>query len=97
MVKTGSVPKSFSSGVISLIYKKADREELANYRPITLLNLDYKIIAKVYAERLKKFISKVVGRNQRGFIPGRDIRANIIEARLAMDMAQRQNKKGASL
>jgi len=70
---------------------------LANYRPITLLNLDYKLIAKVYAERLKKVIATVVGKNQRGFIPGRDIRANIIEARLAMDIAKKMKLDGALL
>jgi hypothetical protein len=81
ILESGNIPSSFSGGVIALIYKKNDKEDLANYRPITLLNLDYKIIAKVYAERIKSVVSKVVGHNQRGFIPGRDIRANIIEAR----------------
>ncbi|EPS95420.1 hypothetical protein FOMPIDRAFT_1054147 [Fomitopsis schrenkii] len=34
------------------LYKKKDRREIANYRPITLLNSDYKIYTKVLAMRL---------------------------------------------
>jgi len=97
ILESGAIPSTFSNGVISLVYKKNDHESLGNYRPITLLNLDYKIIAKVYAERLKKEIASVVGKNQRGFIPGRDIRANIIEARLALDIAKQRKMDGAML
>jgi hypothetical protein len=65
--------KSFQIGVISLIHKKNDPAEITNYRPITLLNSDYKIIAKALANRLRACIHTVVGENQCGFIPGRDI------------------------
>ena len=33
---------------LRLVYKKGDREDLTNWRPITLLNTDYKIIARVF-------------------------------------------------
>ena len=71
-----------------MIYKKGEIDSIANYRPITLLNTDYKIIAKVYANRLKKIIQQVVGENQRGFIPNRDIRTNIIEAKSIINLAR---------
>ena len=41
-------------GVLSLIYKKNDKTSLTNWRPISLLNTDYKILAHVLANRLKK-------------------------------------------
>ena len=41
-------------GDIVLIYKKKDPKEIRNYRPITLLNSDYKILTTILAERLKK-------------------------------------------
>ena len=88
-VRTGKAPPTFQIGAISLIYKKNDKREIGNYRPITLLNTDYKIIAKAFALRLREVIGKVVGENQRGFIPQRDIRANILECLMVRDAAQR--------
>ena len=40
--------------VISLVYKKGEKNYLSNYRPIRLTNTDYKIIAFVFAKRLQK-------------------------------------------
>ena len=60
-------------GIVSLIHKGKERENLNNWRPITLTNVDYKIIAKIFAIRLRKVISKIIHKNQRGFIPGRNM------------------------
>jgi hypothetical protein len=40
-------------GVLTLLHKSGEREDIRNWRPLTLLNSDYKIIAKILAERLK--------------------------------------------
>ena len=40
-------------GIISLLYKGGERENIKNWRPLTVLNCDYKIIAKILATRLK--------------------------------------------
>ncbi|KAG1831410.1 hypothetical protein EV424DRAFT_1343139 [Suillus variegatus] len=42
----------FSEGLIHPLYKKKDRREIANYRPITLLNSDYKTFTKALAPKL---------------------------------------------
>jgi hypothetical protein len=44
--KKGSLPNSMKMSIITLIYKKKSREDIKNYRPISLLCSDYKIIAK---------------------------------------------------
>ena len=51
---------------------KLDKEDLNNWRPITLTNTDYKILAKVLAERLSGVIPKLVSEDQVGFIRGRN-------------------------
>ena len=61
-------------GIIKLIPKKdAEPDLIRNWRPITLLNCDYKIAAKAVANRLKKVIPKLVNSDQTGFIKGRFI------------------------
>ena len=54
--------------MVSLIYKKNDALDLKNWRPITLLNIDYKIAAHALAERLKTVISKIIDTDQNGYL-----------------------------
>ena len=53
--------------------KNQDRLLLKNWRPISLLNCDYKILTKCIAERLKKVIPKIIHHNQTGFVKGRNM------------------------
>ena len=57
--------------------KDSDPHFIKNWRPITLLNADYKIAAKAIANRIKKTLPKVINENQTGFIKGRFIGENI--------------------
>lgn len=52
--------------VLSLIHKKGDLDKPQNYRPISLTNCDYKIIACVFSRRLKKFMNKLINPDQSG-------------------------------
>ena len=82
----GSFPESFSSSVITLIPKKGkDKRRVENLRPISLLPVPYKIIAKAMAVRLKKVVSSLVHTDQTGFLKGRYIGENI---RLIMDIME---------
>lgn len=61
-------------GLMKIIYKKkGDKMELKNYRPITMLNTDLKILAKVLANRLKNVMPKIIETNQAYGVKGRDI------------------------
>jgi hypothetical protein len=56
----GKLSRSMRAGILSLIYKKkGDRRVLKNYRPISLLQVDYKILARIMANRFKKFYPKL--------------------------------------
>ena len=71
--KSGGLTGSMKQGDIVLIYKKKDPKEIRNYRPITLLNSDYKILTTILAERLKKVCEAAISGPQKGFVPGRQI------------------------
>ena len=73
----GHFPISLRSGVITLLFKKGDRLNPANWRPITLLNVDYKICARALAARLLKVIHHVVSPDQTCGVPGRFIAENV--------------------
>lgn len=46
---------------------------MKNWRPLTLLNCDYKIIAKILPERLKIVLPKIIHTDQKGFVKNRNI------------------------
>ena len=76
--KNGELPITQRRGVIRLIPKKdADPHLIKNWRPITLLNCDYKIAAKAIAGRIKKVLPKIINEDQTGFLKGRTIGENI--------------------
>ena len=85
---------SQSKGVLILLHKEGKREDIKNWRPLTLLNCDYKIISKLLAERLKNVLTKLIHPDQKGFVKGR----NISEAnRMIQDIIQcadEENEEG---
>ncbi len=64
-----ALPKHFLEGDISMLYKKGDRADPRNYRPITLLNTDYKIFTRVLAIRMREVVHEFVEECQKGFMP----------------------------
>lgn len=71
-VKNGTFPHTLYDAHICVLLKK-DRDEtnVSSYRPLSLLNSDQKIIAKVLSNRLKKYIGTLIHPDQSGFIPDR--------------------------
>ena len=75
--KDGRLYKSARRGIISLIPKKSDPLQLKGWRPLTLLNVDCKLVTKMIANRFKMVLSDIIGYQQTGYIPGRFIGSNL--------------------
>ncbi len=76
--KEGRLSIDQRRGVISLLPKKdKNRELLKNWRPLTLLNVDYKILAKILAARVRSSLPKLIEADQCGYIKNRYIGENI--------------------
>ena len=67
---SGSLLRTQRRGLIALSFKKGDRLDPRNWRPISLLNVDYKIASRAIAGRLLKVIHLVVNSNQTCGVPG---------------------------
>ena len=77
----GYLGESQRKGIITLIPKTCDELHLSNYRPISLLCTDYKILSKIFAERIKSVLHKVINNKQFCGIPGRSINQCNMELR----------------
>ena len=70
----GILPESLRTGVITLLEKKGkDRADISNWRPITLLNIDYKLLTKTLGHRMKSVLPGLIHKDQNGFVPGGSI------------------------
>ncbi|KAL3697981.1 hypothetical protein R1sor_012057 [Riccia sorocarpa] len=81
------------SGVIKLILKEGDRLLLKNWRPISLLNLGYKLIAKLMANRLKKILPDIIDVQQKGFVSRRSICDNVLAFKVGQEWATKSKQK----
>ena len=78
-----SIKKSFISGELSTSQKQAvmkliekkdrDKQLINNWRPISLSNIDTKLISKVIAIRLKKILNNLISENQMAYLNNRFI------------------------
>ena len=96
--RTGSLSITQKQGIITCIPKpNKPRINLKNWRPISLLNVIYKLASAVISNRLKTVLDKVIHENQKGFIAGRFLGENV---RLIYDVlfeSKKQNIPGLLL
>ncbi|GJX32886.1 putative RNA-directed DNA polymerase [Tanacetum coccineum] len=69
----GYIPRGCNSSFIALAPKNPDPLHIKDYRPISLIGCQYKIIAKVLANRLQQVVHSVVSEVQTAYIRGRQI------------------------
>ena len=82
-------------GLISLM-EKPDRDllDIKNWRPLSLLNVDYKIFSKILAKRLASVLPQIIHQDQSGFMKGRSMHENIANALTAMNYCKKGRYPG---
>ena len=85
--KDSCLPQSSRRAVLTLLPKKGDLQEIKNWRPVSLLCTDYKMLSKVLANRLKKVMDQVIHRTQTYCVPGRSIVDNVSLIRDLLDVS----------
>ena len=73
----GELPKGFHNSTIRAIPKPGDPCNPQNYRPISLLNVDYRIFGFILKERLTTSLQHLIPDTQTAFLPGRQAAQNI--------------------
>ena len=74
----GTVVNGLNNTNICLILKTTKPNEIAQFRPISLCNVSYKIISKILCHRLKRVLPGLISETQSAFVAGRQISDNIM-------------------
>jgi hypothetical protein len=78
--ENGIIPEGLNDTTIVVIPKGNVPKCLADYRPISLCNVAYKIISKCLVNHLRPFLDDLISKNQSSFVPGRLIQDNAVIA-----------------
>ena len=88
------MPTSMRRSVITLLYKRGDSTLIKNWRPVSLLCCDYKLMTKILNNRLKKVLDSIISPSQQSGIAGRTIFNNLHLMRDVIDYCQARRVKG---
>jgi hypothetical protein len=92
-----SFQKSLNASFIALIPKKVGAVDLKDFRPISLLGVVYKLIAKVSANRSKMVLGKIISETQNAFVKGRQIMDSVLIGNECIDSRLRSGIPGLLL
>ncbi|CAM2119676.1 unnamed protein product [Caretta caretta] len=93
----GVLPLSCRRAVLALLPKKGDLRDLRNWRPLSLLSTDYKIVAKAISLRLGSVMADVIHPDQTYTVPGRSIFDNLFLVRDLLELGRRDGLSFALL
>ena len=89
--ETHYVPPSFKQAIIKLIPKKPNCVNIENFRPISLINTDQKILSHIIADRLRKVLNVLIGRHQTAHLTKRNINTSLMKLqKFATEMSKRE-------
>ncbi|GKV07790.1 hypothetical protein SLEP1_g19511 [Rubroshorea leprosula] len=88
----GKMEKGANASFIVLIPKVENPQRIEDYRPISLIGVMYKILAKLLANRLRKVLDKIIGEQQMAFIKGRQLLDGVIIANEVIEEVKRKKK-----
>uniref|UniRef100_A0A803SUT6 Reverse transcriptase domain-containing protein n=1 Tax=Anolis carolinensis TaxID=28377 RepID=A0A803SUT6_ANOCA len=98
VLKKGELPESWKESIIVLVPKQdKDLDLIKNYRPISLLNCDYKIFATILANRIKQALAQIIHKDQVGFLPGRQVNQNIRLILNTLEVAEKDPNRDLAL
>ena len=89
--EAGQLPTCQRRGLIIVLYKKNDRLDTKNWRPISLLNIDYTIATRAISGRLLGVLSSIVGLDQTCGVCGRTISENLFLIRDVLEYVEQEN------
>ena len=81
------LPYSLNEAIIKLLPKKNNAERIEDWRPISLINTDFKILAIIITQRLQPALSKIIGEDQTAHLKNRNAHTNISITRDLIDLA----------
>jgi hypothetical protein len=95
IIETGIVPENWKESHTTLIHKGESPHELNNFRPIALLNTQYKIFAHLIRDQLQTFVkeNKIISETQKGFNPGGSTFQNILYVHTNIERANQQKEE----
>ncbi len=73
----GTLPFSTKTSVLSLLHKNDSKKKLKNYRPLSITNIDYKIIAYIFSQRLRNILPLLIHEDQTACIKERYIGSSV--------------------
>ncbi|KAK3187885.1 hypothetical protein Dsin_027446 [Dipteronia sinensis] len=95
--KDGDKVKYLNHSFVTLIPKMLNSKSLSEYRPISLVNTLYKVLAKVLSNRMRKVVNEVIGETQIAFVAGLQIIDSFVVANEVINSWRREKDGGLML
>ena len=93
-LRKAKVGRCTNSTFLALIPKEVNHESFERFRPISLCNASYKILAKILANKLKPFLGSLISPQQGVFVKGRHLIDNVIQVQEAIHSSFQRKEKG---